>query len=124
MKPARIVGTGALIELDRSVEHIRGRPTVLVCCFAEVEIDGASERRPGSAHGGDDLDAEIFDGAGDPTTVLVEAGRRTHELLGNLLGDLRREGHDITRWEIYAAPFRIELTDEVRDLLGSRLPER
>jgi hypothetical protein len=43
--------------------------------------------------------------------------RDTH--LGDLLGDLRIGGCDVTRFEFHAAPCHIELADELYDLLAA-----
>lgn len=51
---------------------------------------------------------------------LEDGGRRLDARdghLGDLLGDLRIGGSDTTRWEFYAAPFRIELGDDLRERL-------
>ena len=50
------------------------------------------------------------------TTQLVEQAMQQRDgNLGNLVGDLRMNGIDVTRWEVYAAPFRIELHPDLLD---------
>ena len=44
--------------------------------------------------------------------------------LGDALGDLRIAGEEVTRFEVYAAPFRIELTPGLMKLLSGRWDER
>lgn len=62
---------------------------------------------------------------GDPTTALLRVANAAREVgLGGVLGDLRRTGMDITRWEFYSAPFRIELAEELRERLLASWQER
>ena len=59
------------------------------------------------------------------TTDLLELAQHQRDAnLGVLLGDLRRAGYDVTRWEFYASPFRIELSDELREQLSGHWKER
>ncbi len=56
--------------------------------------------------------------AGDPTSELLRIAQEARELhLGDLLGDLRIGGYAITRFDFHAAPFRIELSPDLRDRL-------
>jgi ATPase subunit of ABC transporter with duplicated ATPase domains len=52
-------------------------------------------------------------GAGKTTMVRILA-----------LGDLRIGGSETTRWEFYAAPFRIELADDLRERLRMSWEDR
>jgi hypothetical protein len=61
----------------------------------------------------------------DPTRRRTELAYAQRELnLGSILGDLRIGGADITRFEYYAAPLRIELDSELRELLSGTWDER
>lgn len=40
------------------------------------------------------------------------------ERIGRLLRTLRGEGVDLTRWELYAAPFRVDLGRDLRERLA------
>lgn len=44
--------------------------------------------------------------------------------LGDVLGDLRIAGEDVTLFEVYTAPFRIELTPGFMKLRSGRWDER
>ena len=68
---------------------------------------------------------DVPSGDGDPTTDLLELAQHQRDAnLGVLLGDLRRAGYDVTRWEFYASLFRIELSDELREQLSGHWKER
>ncbi len=55
----------------------------------------------------------------DPTAELVEAAFYARkEEFGQLLGDLRIGEMGMTRWEFHAAPFRIALSDKLRERLA------
>lgn len=61
----------------------------------------------------------------DPTSALLEVAMSERaNNLGGILGDLRREGYDITRWEFWALPFRIDLSAGLRASLTGRWKER
>jgi len=111
----RVLGTGTRIDVADDQSGVADL-TVQVEPFAELEVDGAA-RRYGGGHGFAELELDT-----DPTTQLVEAAHIQRELnLGNLLGDMKIGARlDITRFELYSAPFRIELTDRLRAHLAGR----
>ena len=119
----RLLGTLAELRLPRRAsDEVEDPPTIdekanqiliEVQVFAEVEEDGRRYRMGGTVQRG-----AAVSRSGDPTTPLLEIAheaRDTH--LGNLLGDLRMSGSDLTRFEFYAAPFRIELAEDLREHL-------
>ena len=89
--------------------------------FAEVASDRPQlERWPG-ARGYYDLP----DLRQDPTRALLDAATSEREAnLGGLLGELRSQGYDVTRWEFWALPFRVELSLRLRQLLMASWLER
>jgi hypothetical protein len=59
------------------------------------------------------------------TKPLIELALEQRELnLGTAFGDARIAGADVTRFECYAAPFRVELDDRLRAVLGGTWDER
>jgi hypothetical protein len=102
--------------------HERGE-IVLVSwhLWAVLEREGETARF-GGYRGGDDavrLDA-------DPTSALLQIAEdaRTSGNLGNLFGDMHRAEMDITRFEFYSAPFRIELSQGLREALRGAWKKR
>jgi hypothetical protein len=114
---ARVLGTGVLIDLsgERPAE---ADVVVELELFADVVLEHGPEHRRGPVHFAEiELDH-------DPTNQLLEAAHTARELnLGTIFGDLMIGGPtDLTRFELYAAPFRVELTDELRDRSGPLRP--
>jgi hypothetical protein len=62
--------------------------------------------------------------AADPTSALLRIAKEARSHLGDLLGDLRIGGCDITRFEFHATPHRIELASDLRDRLAASWHER
>ena len=90
------------IDVARDHESV-GRPRIEIELFAEIEVDG-STRRYGGGFTFAELGAE-----GDPTSELIEAAFIEREAnVGNFLRDMKNAGLDVTRFELYSAPFRIE----------------
>jgi hypothetical protein len=116
----RVIATGVTIHRspDPWPRPEAGRTVVQVRAFVELERDGVFERREGSA-----LDRSITV-ASDPTTDLLHAADEVRYEAGDIFGDLRIAGEDVTRFEFRAAPFRIELSDEVREALRGSWKER
>jgi hypothetical protein len=81
--------------------------------FADLEDDGRRVRVGGSW--GWERPIKLDE---DPTSALNEIveGERYH--LGDLLGDLRIGDMDVTRWEFYAAPFKVELSPKLQERLA------
>jgi hypothetical protein len=93
-------------------ESLRRGDTLLVDAQSFVEYrDGDGwERMGGSVAGPDEVDVTV-----DPTKRLLEIAHESREWhLPDLLGDLRRNGVLVSRWDFYAAPFRIELSKELQ----------
>ena len=118
-----LLGTGAELRLPRRGpgEHDEPPPQdgksnevlVEVQVFADPEDDGRRYRMGGTVGQGHAV--RLSD---DPTTALLGIAEEARQLhLGSLLGDLRRSGSNITRFDFYASPFHIELAQE----LGERL---
>jgi hypothetical protein len=125
----RVVGTGVELRLpSRPDEHDQhaappaGEIPVVAQVFVEVEDVGRRYRVGGttvlsSGYG-------IAPGS-DPTTDLVRIAYETREEhLGDLLGDMRMGGCDVTRFEFYAAPFEIELAAPLREALAGSWRDR
>lgn len=55
----------------------------------------------------------------DPTTALIAVAHANHEFLGEVVGDMRMAGHDVTRWEVLAAPFAVHLEPALADRLAA-----
>jgi hypothetical protein len=99
----RLLGTG--VELRAlSGDRVTGQT------FAELEgEDGQTYRMGGSATDSD------LDLSGGPTTALLAFAHDVRaNQLGDLLGDLRRQGIPVERWDFYSSPFRIDLDDALR----------
>jgi len=97
----------------------RGDVVVELQVFAELSENGTVSRTGGS------VDRQTVAAGTDPTTRLIEIALDAREVhLGDLLGDVRNCGHDITRFEFYAAPFRIELAPSLRERFESAWRER
>jgi hypothetical protein len=80
--------------------------------FVDFEAEGGTHRWGGSTYG------RAIDITGDPTLALIGLAQDVAEEAP--FGDLRRCDYDVTRWEYYSAPHRLELSAKLRE----RLPER
>lgn len=116
--PERLLRTGVVLRLPSSHPRDEALPfspptpdriDVEVQVFAELQHEGRTHRIGGSFDGG------TLDRTADPTALisLAQTAREIH--LGDLFGDVRIGGCDVTRFEFYAAPFRIELSGELND---------
>ncbi len=56
----------------------------------------------------------------DPTYPLARVAYDVREDLGVIVGDLRIAGDDVTRFEVYSAPFRIQLTERLAHHVAGR----
>lgn len=115
----RCVQTGVTLRL-KSPAPARGQPLAVSAeLWVDVESDGGRWR-----HGGQWAFGEFRLGE-DPTNPLIDlAFAQRENNLGGLLGDLRREGVDVTRFECYSAPFRVELDAQLRAVLAGTWTER
>src|SRR4051794_5602024 len=121
-----LLGTGVEVRLPRrwfdesddpSVDDEKTNEVfVEFAVFADLEEDGCRYRMGGTVGRGDAVSL-----SDDPTTALLKIAQEARELhLGDLLGDLRIGGCDLTRFEFYAAPFHVELDQDLRErLVGS-----
>src|SRR4051812_27080560 len=118
----RLVGTGVVLRRPQrqaweaaqpqAVDPASGELMVEIQIFAELEASGRKGRIGGST------DRAAISATEDPTKRLVDLAEEARELhLGPLLGDLRIAGCDLTRFEFYSAPFRIELAADLRSAL-------
>jgi hypothetical protein len=92
---------------------------VLVGCeiFAETRRGADVVRLCGTSTGPEPISLER-----DPTRELLTSAYRVRDAhLGELMRELRPPGFVRSRWELFAAPFRIELAREARLLLGGAL---
>ena len=126
----RLLGTGAELRLPSresdehedppAVDPKTGELLLEVQVFAELVDDGRHVRVGGSVGHGSSVSQ-----AADPTTELLRIAHDARDTdLGDLLGDLRIGGLDVTRFEFHAAPFRIELGDTLRERLANSWRER
>jgi hypothetical protein len=101
-------------------EPARGQELeISVEVWVEVERDGVRSR-----HGGQMAFGELVLGE-DPTKPLIELALDQREQnLGTAFGDARIAGADVTRFECYSAPFRVELDEELRAVLVGTWDER
>jgi hypothetical protein len=127
--PERLLGTGVTLRVPRchagdpkdplSRDAKSGDLRVEIQVFAELE-DGPRPYRIGGS-----LDRASVSSTADPTKELVALAHEAREVhLGNLLGDLRSGGCDITRFEFYSSPFRIELSPDLREAFRGVWKER
>ncbi len=109
------------LEARRLEPAIQSGQAVLVEAHAFVAMEQDGEHyRVGTTGGAQKVSLQA-----DPTSELLRVAQAAREVhLGDLLGDLRREGLDATRWEFYAAPFHIELTADLRDRLKDTWSDR
>ena len=124
----RVLGTGVELRLrtaDAYAALERGDDPGEVAIEAQVFTDVADDGRRYRV-GGVTAWSEgwVLASGFDPTSALVAIADEMRENLGDLLGDMRRGGCDVTRFEFYASPFRIELDDPLREALGDRWNER
>jgi hypothetical protein len=115
----RVVQTGVTLRSESS-EPVRGEEVeVSAQVWVEVERNGARKR-----HGGQTAFGELVLGV-DPTGPLIELAFAQREMnLGSAFGDARIAGADVTRFECYSAPFRVELDEELRKVLVGTWDER
>jgi hypothetical protein len=117
--PDRVVQTGVTLRCEAPEPAHRQELGISAEVWVEVERDGVRSR-----HGGQTAFGELVLGE-DPTKPLIELALQQRELnLGTAFGDARIAGADVTRFECYAAPFRVELDDELRVVLGGTWEER
>jgi hypothetical protein len=88
-----------------------GLAVMLICqVFADLDDRGDIHRIAGSSW----ASSELYEPGEDATTRLLEQafdGGRQH--LGDLYGDLRITEFRVRRWDLYSAPYAIELDPEL-----------
>jgi len=87
--------------------------------FADVEDEGRRYELGGSAGGEYAIRLDE-----DPTTGLLEVLDYARDAFGDLLGDLRIADADVTRFEFYTAPCKVELSPKLRKRLAGLWRER
>ena len=133
-EPARVLGTGIEFTLEDEHEALPEPPRVpltperraanarvergeLIAVraqeFVDFETADGTNRWHGASFG------TAIDPGGDPALALLELVDEAR--LNGPFGDLRRCGFDVTRWEYYSAPHRLELSERLRARLGDRL---
>ena len=87
--------------------------------WVEIEQDGVRSRTGGQTAFGELVLGE------DPTSPLINlALLQREDNLGCAFGDARIAGADVTRYECYSAPFRVELDEGLRTVLTGTWDER
>jgi hypothetical protein len=110
----KVVGTG--VELRVGPEAAAGGIAVEAQTFCEGEDDGGGFRMGGVVASSSGW---VLPAGEDPTSALVAIAYEMREQhLGDLLGDMRMNDFDVTRFEFYAAPFRVELAESLREALA------
>ena len=106
-------------ELRRFHDSVDSGAEVPVECqvFADLERAGRVDRVGGTRWG-----PVMLQKVDDMTNSLVEAAYEGRNHLGDLFGDMRLAGLPFTRWELYSAPFRVEIDPALADVLDGRLP--
>lgn len=128
-----LVATGVELRLEREarlepvpkreapVDRPPDKQVIAAQSFAEVLDNGRRKKWPSGSTSFYDLPPRDT----DPTTGLLGMAYGERQNLGGLLGDLRRANdYDITRWEFYALPFRVELRPELFEHLRGTWKER
>ena len=117
----RVTQTGVTLRCAPLVPRTHDEIEVTAEVWAEVEQEG--EPVPIRV-GGNYMHAELTLGQ-DPTRQLMEIAYAQRDgNLGSILGKLRLRDVDVTRFECYSAPFRVELGEDLRDLLSGSWDER
>ena len=117
----RVIQTGVTLRCAPGADPAGEEIEVTAEVWAEVEEDG--QHGPVRV-GGNFMHSWVLLRE-DPTSQLMEIAHEQRELnLGCILGDLRIGGADVTRFECYAAPFRVELDDDLREQLSGTWDER
>jgi hypothetical protein len=101
-----LLGTSVALSFDASATEL----TMQV--FADLK-DGDEQFRVG----GPMLMTEFVPGENVTSQLLEETRFVRDNNLGDVLGDLRRNHIRVSRWDFYAAPFHVELDDELRRLV-------
>jgi hypothetical protein len=123
-----VVRTGVELRLARSLAdrpparstEKPGEVMLAVQVFVDLDNEGSRSRVRGTVTAG-----EAVPLSEDPTRALVRIAQEARDMhLGDLLGDVRRGGCDVTRFEFYATPFQIELADDLRERLTESWRER
>jgi hypothetical protein len=117
--PDRVVQAGVTLRCE-TAEPVPGGPLeVSAEVWVEVECDGERFRTGGQTALGELVLGE------DPTTPLIELALDQRETnLGDAFGDARIAGADVTRFEVYSAPFRVVLDEGLRAVLAGTWRER
>jgi hypothetical protein len=140
--PARIIVTGVELILEEEFE-IPPDPPELAAPFSLTPEDRAIRQRVErgeviEVRAQEFVDFETGEGrvrwrggslglpidvTRDPTVELLALAQGDVRENGPF-GDLRRSGFDVTRWEYYAAPHRLELSEHLRERLAGAWKER
>jgi hypothetical protein len=143
MEQARVVATGVELSLDEEDEGLEPLPPEIERRLPHTPEDRALDGRVESGEmirvraqefvefdtaegrqrwGGSSFGTAI-DVTADPALALLELARGDVRQDGPF-GDLRRGGYDVTRWEYYSAPHRLELSEKLRERLDGAWKER
>lgn len=113
---AIVAAAGAALDLAPHSTAIKGATEEANAweLFVEV-VEHSSLVRQGGP-----LSSAVIDIPADPTYPLARLAYDFRLDLGVIVGDLRMAGDDVTRFEVYAAPFRIQLTDRLAHHFAGR----
>jgi hypothetical protein len=120
----RVVGTGielSLVSADayNALERgsVPGDFAIEAQLFTDVDDDGRRYRVGGSTvrSGGWGYCQPVL----TPRRCWSRSRKEMREDSGDLLGDMKRGGCDLTRFEFYASPFHIELDEALQEALRS-----
>ena len=115
----RVIETGVTLRCE-SASPVHGQALEFSAeIWVEVEQDGLRSRTGGQTTFGELVLGE------DPTRPLIDLALLQRETnLGSAFGDARIAGADVTRFECYSAPFRVELDEGLRTVLSGTWDER
>lgn len=95
---------------SNQVKAVPDQVEVEIQVFADLQDERGTHRVAGP------VDGATVDRTADPTTGLIHLAQEARDLhLGDLLGDVRIRGCNVTRFELYFVPFHIELSSELND---------
>jgi hypothetical protein len=114
-----VIETGVTLRCETAAP-VHGQALELAAeVWVEVEQDGVRWRTGGQTTFGELVLGE------DPTRSLIDLALIQREMnLGSAFGDARIAEADVTRFECYSAPFRVELDEGLRTVLTGTWDER